>query len=585
MNNKSILKKVFSYIGRYKYVLFLSLLLAVLSVGLTLYVPVLVGNAIDFIIGKGKVDFDSVIKILFKILIIVAITGLLQWIMNVCNNRITFNVVRDMRNRAFKKIEVLPFSYLDSHSQGDTVSKVITDADQLADGLLMGFTQLFAGVATIIGTLIFMLSINFWITLVVVVLTPLSFLIARFIAKKTYSMFKLQSETRGEQTAFIDEMVSNQKVIEAYSHKKQNMVKFDEINERLRRYSLRATFYSSITNPATRFVNSIVYAAVALFGAVLAVSKSGIGSGITVGVLASFLAYANQYTKPFNEISGVVTELQNAFACAGRLIGLIEEKEVDPDTEDKKVLKNIKGNIVLENVEFGYSKDKPLITDLSLNVKEGMRVAIVGPTGCGKTTLINLLMKFYDIQGGAISVDTINYLDINVKSLRSAFGMVLQDTWLKNGTILDNICMGKSDATFEEAVEAAKKAHSHSFIKRLPDGYNTLIDSDGGNLSQGQKQLLCITRLMLVNPPMLILDEATSSIDTRTEIKIQKAFNTLMQNKTTFIVAHRLSTIKNADLILVMNNGSVVEMGTHKKLLDKKGFYYNLYNSQYSGLK
>ncbi len=572
MNNKSILKKVFSYIGRYKYVLFLSLLLAVLSVGLTLYVPVLIGNAIDFIIGKGKVDFDSVIKILFKILIIVAITGLLQWIMNVCNNRITFNVVRDMRNRAFKKIEVLPFSYLDSHSQGDTVSKVITDADQLADGLLMGFTQLFTGVATIIGTLIFMLSINFWITLVVVVLTPLSFLIARFIAKKTYSMFKLQSETRGEQTAFIDEMVSNQKVIEAYSHKKQNMVKFDEINERLRRYSLRATFYSSITNPATRFVNSIVYAAVALFGAVL-------------GVLASFLAYANQYTKPFNEISGVVTELQNAFACAGRLIGLIEEKEVDPDTEDKKVLKNIKGNIVLENVEFGYSKDKPLITDLSLNVKEGMRVAIVGPTGCGKTTLINLLMKFYDIQGGAISVDTINYQDINVKSLRSAFGMVLQDTWLKNGTILDNICMGKSDATFEEAVEAAKKAHSHSFIKRLPDGYNTLIDSDGGNLSQGQKQLLCITRLMLVNPPMLILDEATSSIDTRTEIRIQKAFNALMQNKTTFIVAHRLSTIKNADLILVMNNGSVVETGTHEKLLVKKGFYYNLYNSQYSGLK
>ena len=576
MNNKSILKKVFSYIGRYKYVLFLSLLLAVLSVGLTLYVPVLIGNAIDFIIGKGKVDFDSVIKILFKILIIVAITGLLQWIMNVCNNRITFNVVRDMRNRAFKKIEVLPFSYLDSHSQGDTVSKVITDADQLADGLLMGFTQLFTGVATIIGTLIFMLSINFWITLVVVVLTPLSFLIARFIAKKTYSMFKLQSETRGEQTAFIDEMVSNQKVIEAYSHKKQNMVKFDEINERLRRYSLRATFYSSITNPATRFVNSIVYAAVALFGAVLAVSKSGIGSGITVGVLASFLAYANQYTKPFNEISGVVTELQNAFACAGRLIGLIEEKEVDPDTEDKKVLKNIKGNIVLENVEFGYSKDKPLITDLSLNVKEGMRVAIVGPTGCGKTTLINLLMKFYD---------TINYQDINVKSLRSAFGMVLQDTWLKNGTVLDNICMGKSNATFEEAVEAAKKAHSHSFIKRLPDGYNTLIDSDGGNLSQGQKQLLCITRLMLVNPPMLILDEATSSIDTRTEIRIQKAFNALMQNKTTFIVAHRLSTIKNADLILVMNNGSVVETGTHEKLLVKKGFYYNLYNSQYSGLK
>ncbi len=585
MKNKSVLKKVLSYIGKYKYVLFISLLFAVLSVALTLYVPVLVGNAIDCIIGKGKVDFDSIVEILLKILIIVAVTGLLQWIMNVCNNRITFNVVRDMRNRAFRKIEVLPFSYLDSHAQGDTVSKVITDADQLADGLLMGFTQLFTGVATIIGTLIFMISINFWITLVVVVLTPLSFLIARFIARKTYSMFKLQSETRGEQTAFIDEMVSNQKVIEAYSHKKQNMIKFDEINERLRKYSLRATFYSSITNPATRFVNSIVYAAVALFGAILAVSGSGIGSGITVGVLASFLAYANQYTKPFNEISGVVTELQNAFACAGRLIELIEEKEVASDTEDKAVLENVKGNIVLEKVSFGYSEDKTLIHDLSLEVKEGMRVAIVGPTGCGKTTLINLLMKFYDIKGGSISIDSIDYSRINVKSLRSGFGMVLQDTWLKSGTILENICMGKPEASLEEAVEAAKKAHAHSFIKRLPDGYHTMIGSDGGNLSQGQKQLLCITRLMLVNPPMLILDEATSSIDTRTEIRIQKAFNTLMQNKTTFIVAHRLSTIKNADLILVMNNGSVVEMGTHRKLLDKKGFYYNLYNSQYSGLK
>ena len=585
MQNKSILKKVLSYIGKYKYVLFISLLFAVLSVALTLYVPVLVGNAIDYIIGPKNVDFDSITKILIKILIIVAVTGLLQWIMNVCNNRITFNVVRDMRNRAFKKIEVLPFGYLDSHSQGDTVSKVITDADQLADGLLMGFTQLFTGVATIIGTLIFMLSINVWITLVVVVLTPLSFLIARFIAKKTYSMFKLQSETRGEQTAFIDEMVSNQKVVEAYSHKKQNLEKFDEINERLRKYSLRATFYSSITNPATRFVNSIVYAAVALFGAILAVSNTGADNGITVGVLASFLAYANQYTKPFNEISGVVTELQNAFACAGRLIELIEEDEVVPDTEDKKSFENIKGDFALDNVSFSYVEDKPLITDLSLRVKQGMRVAIVGPTGCGKTTLINLLMKFYDVKGGSISVDDIDYKDINVKSLRSGFGMVLQDTWLKSGTILENICMGKPEATLEEAMEAAKKAHSHSFIKRLPDGYNTVIGSDGGNLSQGQKQLLCITRLMLVNPPMLILDEATSSIDTRTEIRIQKAFNTLMQNKTTFIVAHRLSTIQHSDIILVMNNGSVVEMGTHNELLNKKGFYYNLYNSQFSGLK
>lgn len=585
MKNKSTLKKVLSYIGRYKYVLYISLLFAVLSVALTLYVPVLVGNAIDYITGPKNVNFDSIIKILIKILVIVAVTGLMQWIMNVCNNRITFNVVRDMRNRAFKKIEVLPFSYLDSHSQGDTVSKVITDADQLADGLLMGFTQLFTGVATIIGTLVFMLSINIWITLIVVVLTPLSFLIARFIAKKTYSMFKLQSETRGEQTAFIDEMVSNQKVVEAYSHKKQNLQKFDEINERLRKYSLRATFYSSITNPATRFVNSIVYAAVALFGAILAVSDNGMGSGITVGVLASFLAYANQYTKPFNEISGVVTELQNAFACAGRLIELIEEDEVDEDMPFKTVLNNAKGNIEITNINFSYTQDRELIKNLSLSIKQGMRVAIVGPTGCGKTTLINLLMKFYNVNEGMISIDGIDYNDINIKSLRNSFGMVLQDTWLKSGTILENICMGKPEATLEEAMEAAKKAHAHSFIKRLPDGYNTVIGSDGGNLSQGQKQLLCITRLMLVNPPMLILDEATSSIDTRTEIRIQKAFNTLMQNKTTFIVAHRLSTIKNSDLILVMNNGSVVEMGTHNALLDKKGFYHNLYNSQFSGLK
>ena len=580
MKNKSVLKKVFAYIGRYKYLLFISLLFAVLSVALTLYVPVLVGNAIDFIIDRNNVDFVSITEILIKIAIIILITAILQWIMNVCNNKITFNVVRDMRDKAFKKIEVLPFSYLDSHSNGDTVSKVISDADQFADGLLMGFTQLFTGVATIIGTLFFMLSINFWITLVVVILTPLSFFIARFIAKKTYSMFKLQSETRGEQTAFIDEMISNQKVIEAYGHKKQNMEKFDEVNEKLRKFSLRATFYSSITNPATRFVNSIVYAAVALFGAILAVTGYG---GITVGILASFLAYANQYTKPFNEISGVVAELQNAIACAGRLIELIEEDEVKPDTESSEALNQVKGDIVLDNIAFSYTLDKELIKNLSLNIKHGMRVAIVGPTGCGKTTLINLLMKFYDINSGSISVDGIDYNDINVNSLRSAFGMVLQDTWLKNGTILENICMGKPDATLDEAIEAAKKAHAHSFIKRLPDGYNTFIGADGGNLSQGQKQLLCITRLMLVNPPMLILDEATSSIDTRTEIKIQKAFNTLMQNKTTFIVAHRLSTIKNADLILVMNNGTVIEMGTHKDLLDKKGFYNKLYYSQFNG--
>lgn len=581
MRNKSILKKVLSYVGRYKYFSFVSLLFAVLSTALTLYVPVLVGRAIDHIIDKNNVDFDSITKILIQIVVIVLVAALLQWVMNVFNNRITFNVVRDMRDKAFKKIEVLPFSYLDSHASGDTVSKVISDADQFADGLLMGFTQLFTGVATIIGTLFFMLSINVWIAIVVVVLTPLSFFIAKFIASKTYSMFKLQSETRGEQTAFVDEMITNQKVIEAYGHKVQNMEKFDEINERFRKYSLRATFYSSITNPGTRFVNSIVYAAVALFGAILAISGKG---GITVGILASFLAYANQYTKPFNEISGVITELQNSLACAGRLIELIEEKEVKPDTEENEVLENVKGNIVLNDVEFSYTEDKELIKDLSLNIKEGMRVAIVGPTGCGKTTLINLLMKFYDIQSGSISADGIDYSDINVQSLRNAFGMVLQDTWLKSGTVLENIRMGKPEASLEEAIDAAKKAHAHSFIKRLPNGYDTVIGSDGGSLSQGQKQLLCITRLMLVNPPMLILDEATSSIDTRTEIRIQKAFNTLMEGKTTFIVAHRLSTIKNADLILVMNNGTVIETGTHKELLDKKGFYNKLYYSQFSGL-
>ncbi len=581
MRNRDILKKVLSYIGRYRYFLFFSLVFALLSTALTLYVPVLVGRAIDNIVSENNVDFEAVGEILLQILITVAITAVLQWVMNVFNNRITVNVVRDMRNKAFQKLNVLPFAYLDSHSGGDTVSRIISDADQFADGLLMGFTQLFTGAATIVGTLFFMLSINLWITLVVVLLTPLSFFIAKFIAKRTYSMFKLQSETRGEQTAFTDEIITNQKVTEAYGHKRQNTEKFDEINDRLCKYSLRATFYSSITNPATRFVNSVVYAAVALFGALLAISGKG---GITVGILASFLAYANQYTKPFNEISGVVTEFQNALACAGRLIGLIEEKEVEPDTQDKTVLENVEGNIELNNVSFGYTSDKTLIKNLSLKVKKGMRVAIVGPTGCGKTTLINLIMKFYDVDSGNISADGTDYGTINVKSLRNAFGMVLQDTWLKSATVLENIRMGKPDADFSEVVEAAKKAHSHSFIKRLPDGYNTYIGSDGGNLSQGQKQLLCITRLMLVNPPMLILDEATSSIDTRTEIRIQSAFNTLMKGKTTFIVAHRLSTIKNADIILVMKDGRVVETGTHKELLDKKGFYNKLYYSQFSGM-
>lgn len=578
--NKKILSKVLKYIGRYKYLVFVSIACATASALLTLYVPILIGQAIDFIVGKGNVYFDSMTAILIKICIIVLITAVLQWVMNVLNNRITFNVVRDMRNKAFRKIQVLPFGYLDTHPSGVTVSKVIADADMLADGLLMGFTQLFTGVVTIIGTLAFMIYINFWIALVVVVLTPMSFLIARFIAKRTYKMFRLQSEARGDQTAFVDEMITNQKVTEAYGHKSENQTKFEEINDKLSKYSLDATFYSSISNPATRFVNSVVYAAVALFGAFLAIRGN-----ITVGILSSFLAYATQYTKPFNEISGVVTELQNAIACAGRLIDLIEEKEVKQDTEDSVKLTDVKGDIDVENVSFSYTDDKKLIENLSINVKQGMRVAIVGPTGCGKTTLINLLMKFYDVNSGEIFADSVGYSKINVKSLRSSFGMVLQDTWLKSGTILDNIKMGKPDASMEEVVEAAKKAHSHSFIKRMPDGYNTYIGMDGGNLSQGQKQLLCITRLMLVNPPMLILDEATSSIDTRTEIRIQKAFEILMKDKTTFIVAHRLSTIKNADMILVMNNGSVIEKGTHTELLDKKGFYYNLYNSQFSGLE
>ena len=582
MSNKQIIKKVLSYIGKYKFYLLFSVIFAAVSVALTLYVPILAGRAIDCIIGAGNVDFTAIKSILLQILIVVAATSVLQWFMNVLNNRITFNVVRDMREKAFCKIQVLPFKFLDSQANGDIVSKVISDADQFADGLLMGFTQLFTGVVTIIGTLCFMLSINVWITLVVVILTPLSFFITRFIAKKTYKMFKLQSETRGEQTAFIDEMINNQKVTEAYSHKDENLKKFDDINDRLAKYSLRATFFSSITNPATRFVNSIVYASVALIGAVLAVTGNG---NITVGILTSFLAYANQYTKPFNEISGVVTELQNAIACAGRLIELIEEDEVESDIKEKTILKNPKGNIVLSDVDFSYSEDKKLIENLNLDIKSGMRVAIVGPTGCGKTTLINLLMKFYDINNGSISVDGINYENINVNSLRSSFGMVLQDTWLKSGTVKENIIMGKPYATDEEIIEASKKSYAHSFIKRLPDGYDTYIGTDGGNLSGGQKQLLCITRLMLVNPPMLILDEATSSIDTRTEIKIQKAFNNLMRGKTTFIVAHRLSTIKNADLILVMNNGSVIETGTHNELLAKKGFYFNLYNSQFAGFE
>lgn len=577
---KTIVTKVLRYIGKYKFVLFLSIICAAASSLLTLYVPILVGQAIDYIVGPGNVNFEAMIKLFIKIAVIVAVTALLQWLMNVFNNRITFNVVRDMRNMAFKKLQVLPFNYLDSHPNGETVSRVITDADQFADGLLMGFTQLFTGVVTIIGTLAFMIYINFWIALLVVVLTPMSFLFASFIAKRTYKMFRKQSEARGEQTAFVDEMITNQKVTEAYGHKKENQENFEKTNKNVALYYFKATFYSSFANPGTRFVNNIVYAAVTLFGAILAIRGN-----ITVGILSSFLAYATQYTKPFNEISGVVTELQNAIACAGRLINLIEEKEIEPDTEDKKVLESANGKIEVKNVDFSYSKDKKLIENLCISVKPGMRVAIVGPTGCGKTTIINLLMKFYDVNSGEIYADDISYSDINVHSLRSSFGMVLQDTWLKSGTVLENIAMGNPDASLDEVIDAAKKSHAHSFIKRLPNGYDTFIGSDGGNLSQGQKQLLCITRLMLVNPPMLILDEATSSIDTRTEIKIQKAFEVLMKGKTTFIVAHRLSTIKNADLILVMNSGKVIEQGKHSELLDKHGFYYKLYNSQFAGFE
>ena len=576
MDSKQTLKRVLKYIDKYKYFLIVSIFLALVSVALVLYAPILVGEAIDCIIGEGNVDFAKITSILIKLGVIIGVTALFQWLMNVCNNKITYNVSRDLRQNAFEKIQQLPFSYLDSHSYGDIVSRVITDVDQLADGLLMGFTQFFTGVVTIIGTLAFMLSINVWITLVVVIVTPLSFFIAKFIASRTYKMFSLQSKTRGEQTAFIDEMVSNQKIADAYGMDEENLKRFDEINTRFADYSLKATFFSSITNPATRFVNSIVYAAVALFGAIMAIRGS-----ITVGILSCFLSYANQYTKPFNEISSVVTELQNALACAGRVLDFIDEEVIEPDSDKSMVLDNPKGNISIRNLDFSYNPDKELIKNLNVEIKEGMIVAIVGPTGCGKTTLINLLMRFYDPNKGTISVDGIDNKLITIHSLRSSFGMVLQDTWLKSGTIADNIRLANPDASDEEVIDAAKKAHSHSFIKRLPDGYNTFIGEDGGSLSQGQRQLLCITRLMLSPPPMLILDEATSSIDTRTEIRIQKAFNKLMKGRTTFIVAHRLSTIKNADIILVMNDGNIIEQGSHNELFNKKGFYYNLYNSQF----
>lgn len=573
------LKKVLHYMKHYIPLLVLSVILATVSVALTLYFPILTGRAIDLILAKGRVDFDGIIALAKQGVIVIAITAAAQWIMNMCNNRMTYNIVRDIRKDAFDKIEKLPFSYIDSHSHGDMVSRIIADVDTFADGLLMGFTQLFTGLATIIGTLLFMISINIKITLVVVILTPISLFVASFIAKKTYSMFQLQSKTRGEQTALIEEMIGNQKVVQAFNHEDEALEEFDEINNRLQKYSLRATFFSSLVNPSTRFVNSLVYAAVGITGALAVILKGG---AFTVGNLSCFLSYANQYTKPFNEISGVVTELQNALACAARIFELIEEPAEVADDVDAYVLKEADGTVDIEDVYFSYVPDQHLIEDFNLHVKPGQRIAIVGPTGCGKTTLINLLMRFYDTNSGRIKVSGHDIMHMTRQSLRANYGMVLQETWLKKGTIRDNICMGKPDAMEEEMIAAAKASHAHSFIKRLPHGYDTLISEDGGNLSQGQKQLLCITRVMLCLPPMLILDEATSSIDTRTEIRIQKAFLTMMQGRTSFIVAHRLSTIREADVILVMKDGKIIEQGNHETLLAQNGFYANLYNSQFA---
>ena len=576
-NNKATMKRVLKYIRKYTPALVLSLLLAGLTVLLTLYIPILTGNAVDLIIGKGQVDMPGIFSIMKKIAIAMIITAVGQWVMNTCNNYITYHVIRDIRTDAFAKLEILPLKYLDAHAYGDIVSRVIADVDTFADGLLMGFTQLFTGVLTILCTLGFMLVTNVPITLVVVCITPVSFLVAKFIATKTYSMFKEQSETRGEQTSLIEEMIDNQKIVNTFSRGEAVKSKFGEINGRLQKCSLKAIFFSSITNPATRFVNSLVYAGVGVFGALVAIK-----GGISVGRLSCFLSYANQYTKPFNEISGVVTELQNAFVCAGRIFELIDEEPQVPDAADARVLEEAQGNVDLKGVYFQYVPEKKLIQNFNLQVKPGQRVAIVGPTGCGKTTVINLLMRFYDVNSGSIKVDGTDIRDITRGSLRTNYGMVLQETWLRSGTIRDNICMGKPDATEEEIIAAAKASHAHSFIKRLPQGYDTVITEDGGSLSQGQKQLLCITRVMLCLPPMLILDEATSSIDTRTEIKIQNAFAKMMEGRTSFIVAHRLSTIQSADVILVMKDGNIIEQGNHETLLAKGGFYANLYNSQFA---
>lgn len=571
------LKKVLHYIEKYKIFLVFSLIFAVATVASTLYIPVLTGQVIDRILAPGQVDFTVIFMLLGKMGVIMGLTALAQWLMNVCNNKITYEVIQDIRREAFAKIEILPLKFIDVHSHGELVSRVIADVDQFADGLLMGFSQLFTGVITILGTLLFMLSINVKITLVVVLITPMSLFVASFIAKRTFSMFMLQSTTRGEQTAFINEMIENQKVVQAFSKEKDALETFDEINERLEKASLQATFFSSLTNPSTRFVNSLVYTGVGLAGAFSAMKGL-----LTVGQLSCFLSYANQYTKPFNEISGVVTELQNALACAERIFHLIEEEPQIPEPENVKILTDVKGNVDLEHVYFSYVPDKKLIEDFNLAVRPGQRVAIVGPTGCGKTTIINLLMRFYDVDGGSIQIEREDIRNVTRRSLRESYGMVLQETWLKGGTIRENLMMGKPEATEEEVIEAAKAAHAHSFIKRLPKGYDTVIGEEGGSLSTGQKQLLCIARVMLCLPPMLILDEATSSIDTRTEMKIQNAFARMMQGRTSFIVAHRLSTIQEADIILVMKDGHILEQGSHEELLAQKGFYAELYNSQFA---
>jgi len=574
---KETLFKVFGYIKKYKIFLFLSLILAVITVASTLYLPVLIGECVDHVVTKRKVDFLGLLPILKEMAYFVFITATAQWIMNLCNNKMTFCVVSDLRKAAFARLQILPTGYLDKHSYGDLVSRIIADADLFADGLLMGFTQLFTGVITILGTLFFMISISIKITLVVVIITPISFFVAGFIAKRTYKMFQLQSATRGEQTSFIEEMIGNQKVVQSFDRQEKSLDIFDEINQRLQKYSLSATFFSSLTNPATRFVNNLVYTGVGIAGAIAAINGS-----LSIGQLTAFLSYANQYNKPFNDISSVITELQNSLACAARIFELIEQEPQIPDKETAIELENVDGSITLSNVSFSYVKDKTLIENFNLNVKPGQRIAIVGPTGCGKTTLINLLMRFYDVDGGSIQIMGEDIRNIKRKSLRSNFGMVLQETWLKSASIRDNILMGKPDATEEEMIQAAKQAHAHSFIKRLPKGYDTLIGEEGGSLSQGQKQLLCIARVMICLPPMLILDEATSSIDTRTEILVQNAFTNLMKDRTCFIVAHRLSTIKEADVILVMKDGHIMEKGNHKELLAQKGFYAKLYNSQFA---